>query len=186
MRRLWYDRHGVENTSYTYGYEPQTGGGKEKGRIMKKKLLALIAVMAIAMSFAGCKKDETKTSQVTGGGAETAQTEQTAAPDKSADEVKKEMDNFAKDADKNVDMGKIDGKALKDASSDKSAAKGTLSNYEVEIKDAKLTDSDNGKVVIVEYEFKNNTATALNFAGVIKTNAMQDESDLQTSLLSRF
>lgn len=158
---------------------------------MKKKIIALAAVIAIAASFAGCKNDESK-SQVVGDGVSSTAATQSAeqgdavqastAPEKSAEQVQEELDNFAKDADENVDMSKIEGTDISGSATEGFEDSGTLGNYEVKINSAKLADSDSGKVAVVEFEFKNNSSNEVNFAGVIKTLAMQDESDLPPAM----
>ena len=158
---------------------------------MKKKIIALAAVAAIAASLAGCNKKDESPSQVVGDGvsstaavqsADSGAPEASAAAEKSAEQVQEELENFAKDADKNADMSKIEGTDLAGAATEGLEDSGTLGNYEVKIDSAKLVDSDSGKAVVVEFEFKNNSSNEVNFSGVIKTLVMQDESNLPPAM----
>lgn len=151
---------------------------------MKKKIFTLIMAAAIAASLAGCGKQEQKQSQVVDGAAQTTpaagdiSSAEGSSEQKSAEQIQDEMDNFAKDADKNADMSKIDGTELEASAVEGFDTSGDLGGFEVKILGAKAADSDEGKVLVVEFEFKNNTSAEANFAGTVKTIAMQDESNL--------
>jgi hypothetical protein len=148
--------------------------------IMKKRIIAFMAILAIAASMTGCGKKTSK-SQIDDSNSPSAtqaassEDGSTAAPaEKSAEQVQNELDNFAKDADKSADIKKIDGTDLK--SDNSSDGKAELSGYEVEIKDAvKTKDSDGADVLVVEYSFKNNTSETTKFDSVIKTTVTQGE-----------
>ena len=143
-----------------------------------KKIIAFAAILALAASMTGCGKKEEKKSNITDSNAVTSTTAPntaaeagaTSAP-KTEEQVKEELDNFAKDADKNADLKKIDGTELKSDSN----AKGSLNGCEVEIdKAVKAQATDGSDVIVVEYTFKNKTAETTKFDSVIKTTAMQN------------
>ncbi len=152
---------------------------------MKKKIIAIALMAAMALSMAGCGKTTDEGSNIVDKEPNTATTETSssiATADQAAqgsaktpEQIQEELDNFAKDADKNVDMGKIDGKKLK---GEGEKTKGDLGGYDVEILDAVLVDNEGSKVLVVEYEFKNNTSQEVNFSSVITANAFQDNITL--------
>jgi len=151
---------------------------------MKKRILIFAAVIAVAASMAGCgKKTENKGSSVVGGGQTATQTAapadgSTAAP-KTAEQVKEELDNFAKDADKNADTKKIEGSELK-AEGD---SKHDFSGFETEIKKAvKTQDKDGNPVLVVEFSFKNRTSAVTKFASAMNVTAIQGERELPVAL----
>ena len=151
---------------------------------MKKRILIFAAVLAVAASMAGCgNKADNKGSGVVGDGKTATQTAapadgSTAAP-KTAEQVKEELDNFAKDADKNADTKKIEGNEL----SGDGNAKNDFSGYETEIKKAvKTQDKDGNPVLVVEFSFKNRTSVITKFASVINVTAMQGERELPVAL----
>lgn len=142
---------------------------------MKKRFLALTLIAALALAMTACKKEEDTTSNIVDKeNIASTQTGATSAP-KTAEEVQEALDNFAKDADENADMGKIEGSIVK---GEGDAVKGDLGGYEVSIGDAVLADGENSKVLVVEFEFKNNTSQPTKFSSVISANAFQGTSDL--------
>ena len=147
---------------------------------MKNKIIALTAIMAIALSMAGCGNKTQSGSQINGNNTAATQAADgaTAAP-KTEEQVKDELDNFAKDADKNVDMDKIEGTEL-ELEED---AKKDFDGYEVEIEDAvKTKDADGSDVVVVELEFKNKTSLPTKFSSVLSITASQEEKQIPFAL----
>lgn len=156
---------------------------------MKKKIIAFAAIMAIAVSMSGCGKEKEKKSNITDSNNVTATaaadgaiaadgTAASAAP-KTEEQIQEELDNFAKDADKNADMGKIDGDKLKGEGGDKT----DMDGYQVEIKDAvKAKDTDGSSVIVVEYSFKNNTSATTKFDSVLKSTAEQNGKQLPVAV----
>jgi Skp family chaperone for outer membrane proteins len=161
---------------------------RKEGFYMKKKIITITAIMAVIASMAGCGKSNTSsnivdTNTTSSSTASTATTDSTAAGSteettKTAEEVQKELDNFAADADKNVDMKKV-GTEIKGESDGDNESKADLGGYEVEIKDGALAEDANGnKVLVVEFSFKNNTSQDINFSGAINVDAFQDKSPI--------
>lgn len=147
-----------------------------------KKIIVLISAAALIVSMAGCKKDETHNSQITDSSTSSASSEPGASnPPKTEEQIQEELDNFAKDADKNVNMDKLGGEKLK-GESESGSDKGDLGGYEVAIKDAVTVASDNSNVIIIEFTFKNKTSEDTNFAGVIDVKAEQNNAYLPTAV----
>ena len=152
---------------------------------MKKRIVAFAAILALAASMTGCGKKEEKKSNITDSTAVTATTAPNesesgaASAPKTEEQVKDELDNFAKDADKNADLNKIEGTELKSDGN----AKGSLNGCEVEIdKAVKTQDADGSNVIVVEYTFKNKTAETTKFDSVFKTTAMQNGKPLPVAV----
>lgn len=163
---------------------------------MKKKIIAFAAIMAIAVSMSGCGKDKEKNSNIVdsdnvtataaadGNAASSTETNDiasgTAASEpKTEEQVKEELDNFAKDADKNANLGKIDGDKLKGEGGDKT----DMDGYQVSIENAvKATDADGSSVIVVEYSFKNATSATTKFDSVLKSTATQNGKQLPVAV----
>lgn len=140
---------------------------------MKKRIIALAAVMTLAVSMTGCgKKDDNTSNIVDKQTVATTETGTTSAP-KTEEQIKDELANFAKDADENADLSNVEGQALKGET-----VKADLGGYEVAICDAVLADGETSKVLVVEFEFKNNTSQPTKFSSVIEANAFQDDTSL--------
>lgn len=130
---------------------------------MKKRIAILMAAMLVVSCAAGC-------GQKTNNGASKADTN-TAKTDVS--------DNYGTgdySADQ-VDMGSIDGEELK-SETDKRDYSGKLGDAEVTINDAKVIEYNDEKVVVISFDFKNNSDTPTPFTGVFKADAYQDDSHL--------
>lgn len=151
---------------------------------MKKRIIALVSVLALLISAAGCgNKVENHKSQIVDSDNKAAasseptgsntSTNNTAPANDSA--VQAELDNFAKDADKNVDMGKIEGEEIKGESDDDKA---DIGGFDVVVKNAVVTEKDGNNIIVVEFSFKNNTSQPTNFAGVVDVKAFQGSSSL--------
>ena len=129
-----------------------------------KKFILIMAALIITVSAAGCKNNEN-----------TSDNTQSS----STDSVQQQLDNYGKDASDNVDMDKIEGTELKEAENEDGLKSGDkIGNYEVSIEDAKIIDYQDSKVVLVSFEFKNNSSQDVNFAGAMSVEADQGESEL--------
>lgn len=133
---------------------------------MKNKLLALTAALALLITAAGCgQKDDKNT-----GADKTSQTAQDIS------------DNYAEGASENVDMKKVEGDELAAQESDNDSA--TLEESAVSIEDAKLTDADGKKVIIVSYKFTNKSDNAESFNSIMKSDAFQDAMSISHALIN--
>lgn len=152
---------------------------------MKKRIIAFAAILALAVSMTGCGKKAEKKSNITDSNAVTDTASQNSAESgataeaKTEEQIKEELDNFAKDADKNADLSKIEGTQLKGDA----AAKGSLNGCEVEIDKAVKTQSaDGSSVIVVEYIFKNKTSETTKFDSVVKATAVQNGQPLPVAV----
>lgn len=119
-----------------------------------KKILLITAALVLAMSAAGCGKKAAKTGDA--------------------------VIDYGVNASENVDMDKVQGSELTDVnSSDGVSGNGKIGKYDVGIDMAKVIDYNNEKVVIITFDFKNNTAQETNFAGAMKVTVEQDGAALR-------
>lgn len=164
----------------------------ERMTIMKKKIIIFAAIMAFTLSISGCGKDKGKSSNIVDSdnitatasvdnAAENSSAEYGIAGNtiesepKTEEQIKEELENFAKDADKNANLSKIDGDKLKGEGGDKT----DLDGYQVSIENAvKTTDTDGSSVIVVEYSFKNGTSAVTKFDSVLRSTATQNGKQL--------
>ncbi len=118
-----------------------------------KKILLITAALAIAVTAAGCGKKDKKTGDP--------------------------VTDYGVNATENVDMNKISGDELTAAPSNGVKESGAIGKYEVGIDKAKVIDYNDEKVVIVSFDFKNNSSQEANFAGAMTVTIEQDGADLR-------
>lgn len=129
---------------------------------MKKYALFAMAVIAAA-SLTGCggKSSDTPTPAPT-----------------AVDDINRVFDN----ADKGVDMDKVDG--IKAKTAEDSNDSGKIGDVEVEIEDAKVITYDGTDVLIVSFEFENKTGRDAAFDGQVKATATQNDGELPPSVVT--
>lgn len=156
---------------------------------MMKKNLAILLAAVMMMGLVSCgKKAEEDQNTSPAAATEQAQTAEQASEtiigtaehqdvDKNGVLYGTEMEN----AIEQVDMGKVDGKALKQGEAEDTSlsASGEISNFKVEIKDAKVIDYNNEKVVVITYDFRNGNSTPQSFDSMIATDVSQGGSELK-------
>ena len=130
-----------------------------------KKIISLFAAAAILASLCACgsKQDNKKESEAKNDAA----TEEGVVVD--VTELK------------NTDINAIEGDALAVAeSTDESAApsSGDIEQFGVSIDDAKLVDSVDGKAVIIEMQFTNNTTHPRSYDSIMDETVTQDGTEL--------
>ena len=140
-----------------------------------KKYVFLTAAFILSLALAGCSGNS-DTDKSTDTSQETA-----AVADDTSSTSK--YDEYFTGADKDIDMNAIDGDKAETA--DDSNAKGKINGAEVKIGDAKVVDYNDGKVIIVSFEFKNDTSSDVTFNGLLSTDANQEDAYLSTALTLR-
>lgn len=133
---------------------------------MKKKIAIITAVLITVTVLASCGQKSGGKTNYTSDQTDASQNYGTA--------------DYSKDQ---VNMTKIDGSELK-SSSDKSAYSGELGDVEVTIDNAKIIKYDGADVMIVSYEFKNNSDTPTPFTGKLKAQAYQNGDRLQSIVVT--
>lgn len=176
-----------------------------KGRIaMKKKVIISVFALMLAFGMIGCGNKDNKTALV-GDGTVKTQTEADNTKDKSDQsekndksdksensesaenndaskgDVEYQLENFAENSDKKINMNKIDGKKAKtDSSGKKGDGKLTTCNVSIdEVKVAKVEDMD---IVFVVFDFENTTESELNFSGEVFAEVYQDGMELSPAI----
>ena len=147
---------------------------------MKKSLMLIAAALIASLSLAGCNSF-TGTSESTGEKTESsAKTQDTTseADEQSTDEA---VEKFAKNADKNIDMDKVDGTDATTAE-DASAA-GTVGDTEVEITDAKVIKHNDIDTIVVSFTFKNKTGDTTTFSGENAVTAYQNQTEMRPEVI---
>ncbi len=129
---------------------------------MKKSLFLITAAAVAAISLTGCNK---------------APEEPSYTPSASGDIVA----DFAKDADKNIDMKKVEGTDA--TSADDKNAKGDVGDSVVEITNGKVIKYDGSDVFIVSFRFKNTTGENATFTGLFNVSAQQEGGELPVEVV---
>lgn len=86
------------------------------------------------------------------------------------------LDSLNDNADERIDMSKVEGTDAQTA--DDSSAKGEVGDTVVEITDAKVIQYNEQDVIVVSYEFTNNTGEITTFNTVENSAAYQNEQNL--------
>ncbi len=154
-----------------------------------KKLLAVFLVAALSLALTSCGKktsdisSDIKPSLTEEGEFVHADGETSAILDADGNEI---PGTSADNAGKEVDMAKVNGKTLAvvENETNDSPAKGTISNFDVSINDAKIIESDGAKAVIISYTFKNNTSNPMSFDGIMATEVTQSGISLTPTVVT--
>lgn len=126
-----------------------------------KKFLAIFLASAMALSIAGCGKDEIP-SQGTGALDENGEVRAGTTIDGAGAEV---------------DLAKLPGDALSSVEGDINS-KDTLGDYTVSIDDAKIFDNNGDKVFVVTFTFKNKSDAPVAFDNVMVPEVAQGGNEI--------
>lgn len=132
----------------------------------KKSLIMLTMALILTVSLAGCGKKTNDSGTIAGNQVSTDQTDASGAYEETV-----------------VDMEKVDGK---DATSqtDKKDYDGKLGNYDVSINDAKLISDGGADIVVISFDFKNNSSSDMAFTAAIDVEVTQDGGTLPGAVVS--
>lgn len=169
---------------------------------MKKNIIISILALMLAAAAAGCGQSDSGSGSALVDGNTSTQTESsTAAPDSgssnsgdsSAGETTPSSDSgeavqtetsaeFGENADKKVDMDKIEGTETK---TDKSGTKGDgeMTTCKIKIDEVKIAPVDDVYMVVIQFDFKNTSSSELNFSGEVYAEAYQDGMELQPAVV---
>ena len=166
---------------------------------MKKNIMIAILALMLAVSAAGCGQKKNSNSALVDGQTTTNTTESasatpTAGAVSSGSEQKDSStsqseqnnssgssDNFAEDSDKKVNMNKIEGTKAKTDNSGKKGD-GKMTTCQVAIDEVKILPFEGAYMIVVQYNFKNTSDSALNFAGEVYAEAYQDGMELSPAV----
>ena len=162
--------------------------------MMKKNIIISVLALMFALTAAACGNKDNKSALV-GSGSKQTETDSTTAADNSGNnssnvlgesDAQKEsadyqLDHFAENSDKKINMNKIEGKkAQTDSSGKRGDGKMTTCTVAIdEVKVAKVEDMD---IVFVVFDFKNTTDSELNFSGEVLAEAYQDGMELSPAV----
>ena len=139
----------------------------KKGTLFMKKILTITAmVLVIALSLAGCGKKTDNAGSIAGNSTPTDQTDASGAYEETV-----------------VDMEKVDGIEVA-SNTDKKEYDGKLGEYSVSIGDAKIINVDDTDIVVISFDFKNNSDKETAFTSVIDVDVTQDDGKLVGAVVS--
>ncbi|MBQ3426050.1 MAG: DUF5067 domain-containing protein [Clostridia bacterium] len=133
-----------------------------------KKILAILLAAAMAIGMSACGK----TGKVT-------ESDMNAIEGEALGEVAEKT--AEETADKTADEGKKLDEAENtedDTSDDKPKSAASIDEFDIAIGSAKLIDSEDGRAIVVEFTFKNNTTHQKSFDGIFSETVTQGEKTL--------
>lgn len=137
-----------------------------------KKSIALMLSAIMMLAIAGCSNKKNDT-------AGNSAPESTQTQTQNNDVAGTALEN----ASKEVDMDKVNGKELADTEVD-DADEAVIGGYEVAIEDAKVIDYNEEKVLILSFDFDNNTPSPIAFDGAMTVDVFQNESKLRGTVVT--
>lgn len=171
----------------------------ERVVIMKKNIIISMLVLMLAASAAGCSSSDDGGSALVDGTSATQTTDGTSSSEAPSEDAgsaetsssgtasegssgESSASNFADNADEAVDMDKIEGT---EAKTDRSGTSGDgrMTNCEIEIDEVKIAPVDDVYMVVIQFDFKNLSNSALNFNSEVSVDAYQDGMELTPTVL---
>lgn len=145
-----------------------------------KKFIAIFAVVALMLSASACgKKDKTDNSATPTSVSDTS--DGSAAVDENGNEIKGTAVVGAGDE---VDMKKVEGDKVKAEKKDNEPVSGTIAGLKVGIGDAKVMQTEQSKIFVVTFDFKNTTSSPLAFDNIISVDVTQNGSKLMPTVIT--
>ena len=151
-----------------------------KGEITMKKFIAIFAVVALMLSTSACgKKNKPDNSTAPKSVSDTS--DGSAAVDDDGNEIKGTAVVGAGDE---VDMKKVEGDKVKAEKKDNEPVSGTIAGLKVGIGDAKVMQTEQSKIFVVTFDFKNTTSSPLAFDNIISVDVTQNGSKLMPTVIT--
>jgi predicted small lipoprotein YifL len=151
-----------------------------KGEITMKKFIAIFAVVALMLSASACgKKNKPDNSAAPTSVSDTS--DGSAAVDDDGNEIKGTAVVGAGDE---VDMKKVEGDKVKAEKRDNEPVSGTIAGLKVGIGDAKVMQTEQSKIFVVTFDFKNTTGSPLAFDNIISVDVTQNGSKLMPTVIT--
>ncbi len=136
-----------------------------------KKILAIFAAMTLVLSMAACGNDDAGKSVTQG----------SAVVDDKGNEIK---GTAIDGAGKEVDMDKLDGVELEEDDNAENNDEGIIAKHEVSIEDAKVIENDGSKILVVTFEYKNNSSGGLAFDNIISVDVSQNDAAVMPTVVT--
>lgn len=145
-----------------------------------KKFIAIFAVVALMLSASACgKKNKPDNSAAPTSVSDTR--DGSAAVDDDGNEIKGTAVVGAGDE---VDMKKVEGDKVKAEKRDDKPVSGTIAGLKVGIGDAKVMQTEQSKIFVVTFDFKNTTGSPLAFDNIISVDVTQNGSKLMPTVIT--
>ena len=145
-----------------------------------KKFIELFAVVALMLSASACgKKNKPDNSTAPKSVSDTS--DGSAAVDDDGNEIKGTAVVGAGDE---VDMKKVEGDMVKADKRDDKPVSGTIAGLKVGIGDAKVMQTEQSKIFVVTFDFKNTTGSPLAFDNIISVDVTQNGSKLMPTVIT--
>ena len=145
-----------------------------------KKFIAIFAVVALMLSASACgKKNKPDNSTAPKSVSDTS--DGSAAVDDDGNEIKGTAVVGAGDE---VDMKKVEGDKVKAEKKDNEPVSGTIAGLKVGIGDAKVMQTEQSKIFVVTFDFKNTTGSPLAFDNIISVDVTQNGSKLMPTVIT--
>lgn len=145
-----------------------------------KKFIAIFAVVALMLSASACgKKNKPDNSAAPTSVSDTS--DGSAAVDDDGNEIKGTAVVGAGDE---VDMKKVEGDKVKAEKRDDKPVSGTIAGLKVGIGDAKVMQTEQSKIFVVTFNFKNTTGSPLAFDNIISVDVTQNGSKLMPTVIT--
>lgn len=145
-----------------------------------KKFIAIFAVVALMLSASACgKKNKPDNSAAPTSVSDTS--DGSAAVDDDGNEIKGTAVVGAGDE---VDMKKVEGDKVKAEKRDNEPVSGTIAGLKVGIGDAKVMQTEQSKIFVVTFDFKNTTGSPLAFDNIISVDVTQNGSKLMPTVIT--
>lgn len=159
--------------------------------IMKKNIVISVLALMLALTATACGNKDNKSALV-GNGSNQTESDSTAVSDNNnsntsnsadtqSESVDYQLDHFAENSDKKINMNKIEGKKAQTDSSGKSGD-GRMTTCTVGIDEVKVAKVEDMDIVFVVFDFKNTTDSELNFSGEVLAEAYQDGMELSPAV----
>ncbi len=139
----------------------------------------MAAMLSMSMAACGNNTDDAA-SGTNAPAAESTAAADAASADPAATDSAPQATLAVEGAADEVDMGKVEGTELKEATSEDNAleSSGEIGNFKVSIEDAKVFDYEGSKVIAISYEFESNNSTPTSFDSIMTTEVTQDGNAL--------
>ena len=155
---------------------------------MKKNIAFILAALMLT-AVVGCSKKSTDNSATTqtSDNSATTQTSDNSAATQTAETTQSAQTahtagTAVENASKEVDMDKVAGKEATDVETE--ADEAVIGGYEVSIEDAKVIDYNEDKVIIVSFDFENNTPSPIAFDGAMTVDISQNDTMLRGTVVT--
>ena len=129
--------------------------------MIMKKILAILLAAAMALGMSACRKNKTTGSDMN------------AIKGEALGEVAQETD-----APQELDEAADENTENTEDKENKPQSAASIDEFDIAIGSAKLIDSVDGKAVVIEFTFKNNTTHPKSFDGIFDETVTQDGKEL--------